>query len=184
MQDQDKQKTPTVHVGKPVRSVVGPRTVIKLLMVLVAAGLLGGFVFFSVQNNKQDDNQALGEVVMPCSDDSEGSILNRIASIDPANYEFMQQVEPIIEEITSAEGYANDPNCLYPLVVYYVFIGDPEASRQYYEQLSETYSEDAISDMFVYRISLDSMKFYVEHLEDVERQAAENTIFLGEVIEE
>lgn len=49
------------------------------------------------------------------------------------------ELKPYVEKIQGIPGYENDPNCLYPIVVYQIFRGDSKQSKNALELLKIAY---------------------------------------------
>lgn len=52
---------------------------------------------------------------------------------------FATKLKKVVDEIRKQPGFTNDPNCLYPLVIYYANISDEVNARKMFNQLKTVY---------------------------------------------
>ena len=93
--------------------------------------LVIGFIilFFTKTNNKLPLNDVCTKY--------NSSLLNQAqASIADNNY---PQLLKVVNRIKSLPGYTKDPNCLYPLVYYYVYAGYVSTAKNYLSLLYKVY---------------------------------------------
>ena len=53
-----------------------------------------------------------------------------------------QELEKTIQKIKKQDSYQKDPNCLYPIVGYYVIVGEVSNAKTAYSELEKVYNAD------------------------------------------
>lgn len=126
--------------------------------------LVIGFIilFFTKTNNKLPLNDV-------CTKYNSGLLNQAQASIADNNY---PQLLKVVNRIKSLPGYTKDPNCLYPLVYYYVNIGDVKNSNISLAYLEKVYKpKQGFSKLFTNPLTIkqlnadvSSLDFNAQHL--------------------
>lgn len=121
-----------------------------------------------------------GDQAMVCTGDNEGPLLRRAAeAFVPGEPERMAELGRVAEEIERQDGYENDINCLYPVMVHYLYSGERKSAAGHLPAMKEAHAEgQAVSQLFGYRMSIEDIEARIEHLAVVEEQVKENTIYL------
>lgn len=118
---------------KPSNVVVGTQSashkklyIIIACVVVVLLLVVAGTVIYT--NRKQS-------VSGVCSN-NQALIDTAAAALDPSKIPELAQV---VSKIQSISGYESDPNCLYPIVEYYVYTNDASAAKSSLTQLEAVY---------------------------------------------
>lgn len=183
----NKQKTDSKSavLGSVGRNIHKTRRIVLCvgIFLVVTALLVGGyFIYKRPNNNNQLDDQVA--ISGACSEGEGIFILQRaIDALQPDDDQKMQELGEVVEGIVQLPDFADDANCLYPVVMHYIYQADPATARQYYEQLEKTGQTEEASGNFAYKASLDDLKAHIEHLEFVRQETIDNTIYLGAPVE-
>lgn len=90
------------------------------------------------------------------------------------------ELKIIIDQVQKIPSYEKDQNCLYPIVKYYLLIGDSRKSRELYDMYVKAYISDE-SYLKIFGPNLENPVTLKPQVEVLERQrsAAEKNSFYG-----
>lgn len=122
-----KEKEQPKTVRMPLRLRYKRR--IKLALILLAVLLVALIVYFLFNQSRLNARPV-------CSDqqlEQASTVLDRSK---------VEELKPIAESIQQLERFDRDPNCLYVVVSYYIYMEDPSNARTFFEKLKKAYIPD------------------------------------------
>lgn len=86
------------------------------------------------------------------------------------------KLRSVVTKIEKMKNYDKDPNCLYPIVVYYMNISDSKAARPHFNKLESLTGSDKYlsSDYSVISYSNSEIKTNLDQLDKIFEQASKN----------
>lgn len=91
----------------------------------------------------------------------------------------IQKLQPVVEKIKQLPNYEQDPNCLYPMVVYYASISDRSSANMYYAKLEKAYDPKVGFAQEYQQVgaSMENVKKQVEFVDNLQQQINNNAIY-------
>lgn len=153
-----------------------PKLSKKILVIGLAC--LGGLVFIvltvaltrSVLNNKDDSVQRMAV----CTTKASNNIAVEASRfLPPSQY---KQLKVVNDKIQKLPNYEKDPNCLFPIVQYYVYTNDEKNAKLYYNKLVLVYDSKTGFDKYytAYAKNLDDVKKSIDNVVAYNQQAQKN----------
>jgi hypothetical protein len=115
-----------------------------------------------------------------CGQSGSNSLLKEAAgNLSPAQ---SASLAPIVQKIMKVPDYKNDPNCLYPVVVYYINMGDATNGRTYLDAYKSAYSMSATYKSYFGNATIApaDLESSVALLEQQAKDASDNIITSGQ----
>ena len=150
-----------------------PRKVKKVfagLIVLLIILLAVGGVILYIRSKKNTSVVPAVKITNQCTNDAiQSTKLKNIKTIIATKNP--DELKAKVDEIMTISGYQNDQNCLYPIAVYYLLIGDSGKARQYFIEFKNTYvSYDKSLKIYGSEFETpDYLKFKVESAEQLKK---------------
>lgn len=158
---------------KPSNVVVGEQPPShKKLYTIIGCVVVVLFLFAAVTVIYTNRKQTVSGV---CSRDQ--ALIDAAATaLDPSKIPELAQV---VSKIQSISGYESDPNCLYPIVEYYVYTNDATAAKSSLIQLEAVFDSQVglapqYSSVFV---SIDNLKQQIGFVEQFNADLQNNAIY-------
>lgn len=159
---------------RPIRPTASKRfllVVVGLFVVLSFGGFLGWYLLSWKEKGTENSTQ----VSDVCSKDKSSQSLMVRARENVFYVSNMALFASVVGEIKSLDGYENDANCLYPLIVYYQMNQNYQLAKEALDSFLKTSKNSNGFDAEFYQ--LDS----VERLEDAINEGLESTKRQNEV---
>lgn len=156
----------------------------KPYLYILAFIVLAGLVWLGASNISRDQNQTAAE--LPCSDTAEDSILlQTAATFNLEGQQFRDALGEKVEQITAIEGYQQDPNCVYPVAIYYINMSNAAKAEEALADYENVYADDSsVSGVYPYRHDPSILRGQIEHIKLTEQEAIQNAITIPMVPEE
>jgi len=150
----------------------------KVLIFGVVVVAIAGLTMFLIRSRQNRPSQQAVRPVQVCSGPAEITLLNEAeASIQSDDILKLKQTNSKIQKL---QGYEQDANCLYPVVIYYINISDAVNSRLYLNMLVKAYDPvKGFSPALGAARTLDRLKSNVKFLEDQLKTAEDNSDLSG-----
>ncbi len=118
------------------------------------------------------------EVVSVCSPDHSEPIFQKSTNLVHTNEpDSLEQLVEVVESIEATEDYENYINCVYPALMYYLFIADEQSARQNFEYYDQLLAEgNAISEEFNFIASQSFFEDQFQLFEDKEEEFINNAV--------
>ena len=130
-----KEVTSSSRKGTPrKRSLV--LTVIFLCTILIFSATFA--VYFKSKNNQK--NEKITKITNQCSSDQQKPLLKDV--YEALKTPDITKLKPYVDKIQLIPGYQNDSNCMYPIVIYQINRGDPDAAKDALELLKKVYDKN------------------------------------------
>ena len=101
-------------------------------------------------------------------------LLNAATAISEQNVQMQQQTVAQIEKLPN---YQQDPNCLYPIVKYYIQVEDAQNAGKYLALLQTVYHPNQVlSNVFMQPTSLQDLQAYTLTIEKNTQSAKEGML--------
>lgn len=160
-----------------LRKPVNPKKffLVSLVVIFLILGLWSWYAFTHRPSKKT--SQSVAKNI--CGTPANLPVLeSAAANLDPAN---VAQLQPFAMQIQNIPFYQTDPNCLYPIVTYYINLGDAKNARANLTQLTLVYNADT---GYSSHLGLDAKKpeqldVIVKGLEDIEKSSQNNGYGVG-----
>jgi hypothetical protein len=107
--------------------------VIPLILLLVLFGLVGWFSYQQLKKRTTAANEPVCSV-------NEGAVLRDEAAANLKSSK-VKELGSVVERIKQVKGFESDPNCLYPIIRYYLYLSDAKNAQQFYDKLAAVYDE-------------------------------------------
>lgn len=159
---------------RPHLSRVG--MIVVLLVLLLALG--GTYLIIANNNNRSKES-----LKTRCRPDSDASITKDAAIIlDASKNGSLRDLGKAIEPILADPEHEKDPNCMYPIVRYYLSISDAEKSKTAFVKFEQVYEKGFADDL--YFADLESLRGQVDHQAKITEEAGANMLFSDPVEEQ
>ena len=119
------------------KSFGSKKALIFFSILAIFLGVAGaGFWYFISRNSNKTSQSIVGND--QCTNDSvKSTTLKSIKIIIDNNKP--EELKKIVDEIMNITDYQKDQNCLYPIVKYYLLIGDSGKAREYFNLYKKVY---------------------------------------------
>ena len=111
-------------------------TVIFLCTILIFSAAFA--VYFKSKNNQK--NEKITKITNQCSSDQQKPLLKDV--YEALKTPDITKLKPYVDKIQLIPGYQNDSNCMYPIVIYQINRGDPDAAKDALELLKKVYDKN------------------------------------------
>lgn len=113
-----------------------------------------------------------------CSTYEDGSILQRASNaLEPSDMDKMTELNEVNQVIVNMEGYTQDINCVYPVAVYALYLGDVATAEKYYAELEPLYAQGEISEHYMHRETLEQLKLRLDSLKLAVEESNRNSLY-------
>lgn len=131
-------------------------------LIPIALVLVLGFAIYKNVTKFASSDLCRGEATSPIYKEA-GAVLNSQATA---------KLKPVVDKIVAMKHYDRDPNCMYPVTVFYINSGNAKEARTNYEKLTKTYNakEGFSKDLGPLALPIDRLKQQVERLEAVNQR--------------
>ena len=150
---------------------------------LILLGITVASLWYFKSSNSNNSTQLVVDNNQCTNDSIRSTKLKNIKIIIENNKP--EELKKIVDEITSISGYQNDQNCLYPIVKYYLLIGDSGKAREYFNLYNKVYTSSE-KYFILYGPGLEDpifLKNQVEFSEKLKKEAEKNAFYGPEVSE-
>lgn len=141
------------------------------ILILLVVTTIGLVTKSYLDREKPKEQKAVAVVVC-----DEKLITEASKSMAPEKY---KQLKKVVDKIMQLPNYEKDPNCLYPVVVYYVNFHDETNAEMYYKKLAVVYDEkQGFSDHFgKYYAKLKDLQERLSGLQQFNAQRESNAMY-------
>ena len=108
-------------------------TVIFLCTILIFSATFA--FYFKSKNNQKNE-----KITNQCSSDQQKPLLKDV--YEALKTPDITKLKPYVDKIQLIPGYQNDSNCIYPIVIYQINRGDPDAAKDALELLKKVYDKN------------------------------------------
>jgi hypothetical protein len=130
--------------------------IITVIIIVVIAGLI---VWHKKSSNKTTSH-ANTEL---CNKSENSPIYSQAASV--LDQSKIKDLAKVVDKIKSQRNYQSDPNCLYPVVVYYSYNYDYQNAKKYYDMLQKVYdSKKGFAKVYDAYYNMHALKSIVDHI--------------------
>lgn len=141
------------------------QSLIALVIVLL---LFGGLAYWLVK--QQGDSLA-------CSGRNNQISYDAVGAMNPAN---TKSLEIVTDKIRVRKGYQEDPNCLYPIVTYYIYKNDAAKANENLSLLEKASQKNGkLSEAYDGLPGIDGLKQQVETINSINEQIKTNAQFFN-----
>lgn len=119
---------------------------------------------------------------LACTEANDGALAaeagNLLRPTDPAK---MQQLKAVIEKIQNINGFAEDFNCVYPAVNYFIYVNDKDKAKEQFEYLKKAEAANqTLADAYIYRATIEELQVQIDFLVKQAGNPSGNSILLFE----
>lgn len=139
-------------------------TIVIVLIVGIAGGAAWGFM--QLRNKKTS----------VCTGGENGLATQAAAVLNP---DTVNELGEVVKNIQGTKNYETDPNCLFPVVQYYIYTSNQQAAQDSFNKLQAVYGDSTGFDA-VYAgkiLTMDQIKAQIESLTTINEQIKANTKF-------
>jgi hypothetical protein len=166
---QSKHSPTDTVVNKPARKRRGlPKWLWIAAALVLTVGIVAGVAWGFMQ--LRDNKSAV------CTSGENGLATQAAAVLNP---DTVNELGDVVKKIQSTKNYESDPNCLFPVVQYYVYVTDQPSAQDSFNKLQAVYS-DGVGYDAVYAgktLTMDQIKAQIDSLTIINDQIKANTKF-------
>lgn len=153
----------------PKKGARVPKKVLVLLGVVLVVVAAGG-VYWAYQYNTQRKHPII------CSADDNGLAVQASAALEDGKD--INELKNLVEKIQSTTNYQQDPNCLYPIVQYYIMTNNQSEAQKYLDELKLVYKQEGdIYPLYSPPNELQSLQDQINNLTQINESIKANTTF-------
>lgn len=147
---------------------------ISLIIAVVIVISVSITIYLTVFNNKTSSKTIADVCTLPANIHLLKSFQNYV------NNSLNNTHQSLINSIMSLPNYNRDPNCLYPIVYYYINIGDANNASSYLEQLKDVYRPTVgYNPVLGQAISINTMQADISNMQKSSSEAQKSGLTLS-----
>lgn len=163
-------------VGIHKKSVYSRQKKVLIFGVIVVA--IAGLTVYLIRSRTHHSRQQVAKPGQVCSGTDKIALLNEAEASILSNDTL--KLKAVNSKIQKLQGYEQDSNCLYPVVIYYLNISDQVNSRLYLNKLVKAYDPvKGFSSALGATRTLDSLKSNVDFLDVQLKSVQDNSDLSG-----
>lgn len=124
---------------RPRRKLLTRKRLIILGLIIILSGLVGGAYYINNRNKVMANDQ--------CSTNQQRDTLQQEVYKGLSSDDRLK-LKPSVEKIQKIQGYENDPNCMYPIVIYDIARGDSSAADEALIKFNKVYDGKGLAPAY------------------------------------